>query len=49
MNFGEEEIWEAVKRMKKRKACGKERIPMEAWMYAEVGVREGLVDLLRQI
>lgn len=45
----EKEIWDAVKRMKKKKAVGIDEIPMEAWMYGGNEIRRGLVDILKQI
>lgn len=46
---GVKEIWKAVKKMKSRKACGVDGIPMEAWKYAGEGVKKGLEELLNQI
>jgi len=43
----DKEIWEVVKRMKKRKAVGIDGIPMEAWIYAGKDLRSNLVTLLK--
>lgn len=45
----DEEIERAIKNMKMGKAAGIDRIPMEAWRYAGIAVRRGLIDLLRRI
>lgn len=45
----EEEICRAVRKMKKGKAAGTDGIPMEAWLYGSYTIREGLVDLFKQI
>lgn len=45
----EEEIWDAIKKLKKRKAVGVDGIPMEAWKFGRGTVKEKLVELLRQI
>jgi len=45
----EEEIREVVRKMKRRKAAGVDRIPMEAWRFAGGGLWNYLVKLLRQI
>lgn len=44
----EEEICQAVKRMKKGKAAGIDGIPMEAWLGGCIR-REVFVDLVKQI
>lgn len=44
----EEEMYRAVKKMKLRKACGL-GIRIEAWRYAENGLRKELTMLLNQI
>lgn len=38
----EEKICKAVKRMKKGKAVG---IQMEAWLYGDITIRDGFMDL----
>lgn len=38
-----------MKKLKKRKAAGVDRIPMEAWKYGGSAVRKGLVEVIRQI
>jgi len=45
----EKEIWDVVRRMKKRKAVGIDGIPMEAWIYAGKDLRGNLVNLLKQV
>jgi len=45
----EKEIWDVVRRMKKRKAVGINGIPMEAWIYAGEDLRGNLVNLLKQV
>lgn len=45
--FNEVEIGRAVKKMKLKKACSIDGIPMEAWKYAEM--KKGLTMLLNQI
>jgi len=45
----EEEIREVVRKMKRRKAADVDGIPMEAWRFAERGLWNYLVKLLRQI
>ncbi|XP_024884072.1 uncharacterized protein LOC112462473, partial [Temnothorax curvispinosus] len=45
----EEEVHEAVKKLRTKKAVGVDGIPMEAWKYGGRFVRNGLVELIRQI
>lgn len=45
----EEEIRDAIRKLKKRKAVGVDGIPMEAWKFGGDVVRKGLVELMRQI
>lgn len=45
----EEEIDEALRRMKLKKTCGCDGIPMEAWKYAGSGLKKGMIMLLKQI
>lgn len=35
--------------MKKGKAAGMDEIPMEAWWYGGKAVREGLVEVIKQV
>lgn len=44
-----EEMKLAMKRMKTKKACGIDEIPMEAWIYAGAGVKSSLLSLMRKI
>lgn len=44
-----DEVSEALKKMKRRKAPGIDSIPMEAWIYGGAAVKKGLVDLLQRI
>lgn len=41
----EEEIVEAVKKMKLGKVAGIDGIPFEAWRYGEMAIREGLIKI----
>lgn len=43
----EEEIWNAVKKFKKKKAVGVDGIPMETWKSGGDAVWDGLVELMR--
>lgn len=45
----EEEVCRAVKAMRKDKAAGKDGIQMEAYIYGGTTIREGVVDLMKQI
>lgn len=45
----EEEIIRAVRKLKLKKACGGDGIPMEAWKFAGSGVKKGFTMLLEQI
>lgn len=45
----EKEIYEALDRMKKKKAPGIGSIPMKAWIYDGTVVIKGLVELLQLI
>lgn len=47
--INEEDIWETVIRMKKGKAAGMDEIPMEAWWYGGKAVKEGLVEVIKQV
>lgn len=49
MELKEEEICQVVKKMKKGKAAGIDGIPMEAWLYGSHTIREGFIDLVKQI
>jgi len=44
----EKEIWDVVRKMKKRKMVGIDGIPMEAWIYAGKDLRRKLANLLKQ-
>lgn len=43
----EEEIVEAVRKMKTSKAAGIDGIPFEAWRYEGMVIKNGLVDLIK--
>jgi len=45
----EEEIVEAIRKMKIGKAAGIDGIPYEAWRYGGMTIRNGLVDLIKQV
>lgn len=45
----EKEVYEALDRMKKKKAPGIGGIPMEVWIYDGTVVIKGLVELLQLI
>lgn len=45
----EEEVWSALRKMKKKKAAGIDGIPTEAWLYAGEELRGRLLDLLKLI
>ncbi|XP_011685761.1 PREDICTED: uncharacterized protein PF11_0207-like [Wasmannia auropunctata] len=45
----EEEVWSALRKMKKKKAAGIDGIPTEAWLYAGEWLRGRLLDLLKLI
>lgn len=47
--LGEEEIRQAMMKLKLKKAAGIDGIPMEAWRFAGAMVKKGLVDILQQI
>lgn len=43
----EEEIDEAVKRMKKDKTAGVDEISIKAWLYGENTIKKGLIDTIK--
>lgn len=45
----DEEIYRAAKKMKLKKAAGKDKIPMEAWMYGGKAIKEGLMEVIRRV
>ncbi|XP_039311154.1 uncharacterized protein LOC120359015 [Solenopsis invicta] len=48
-DLSEAEIIEALRRLKKGKAAGIDRIPMEAWKFGGSRVKKRLVNLLKEI
>lgn len=44
-----EDIKKALKKMKNKKACGIDGIPIKVWKQAGEEVRKGLVELMKQI
>jgi len=45
----EKEIWDVMRKMKKRKAVEIDGIPIKTWKYVEKNLRNNLVKLLKQI
>lgn len=47
--ISDKEIKKAIKKLRIRKACGINGIPMEAWKHARNGVKKELRELITQI
>lgn len=45
----EKEIGKQIKRLKKKKATGGDKIPNEAWVYSAGNTRGTLIDLIRRV
>lgn len=45
----EAEIYQAISRTKKGKAAGIDGIPIKVWIFGGYTIREGFVDLVKQI
>lgn len=44
-----EEIIQIIRKMKKKKAAGLDRIIMEAWLYGGKALRKRLVEIMKEI
>lgn len=48
-NLKDAEINMAMSKMKIKKAGGVDEIPIEAWKFAEDGVKKGLIEIIRRV
>lgn len=44
-----EDINKAIRKMKRKKAAGIDRLPMEAWLYGGEAIKKRLVEIMNQI